>query len=227
MIVALIPARGGSKRLPRKNLLSFAGKPLIYYSIALAQRTPGLDRCVVSTEDDEVADVARSYGAEVIMRPVELAGDNTPTAAVARHVATALAEAGSPPSLVITLQPTSPLRPPAVIEQALALFEATRPDSVVAVASTAAKTGSIADGRYLPAYTPGIRAQDMPPRYRETGLVYASDARLVLERGDLFGERIVPLVSDPLFPAIDIDTALDFETAECLFTRHRHLFTYA
>jgi N-acylneuraminate cytidylyltransferase len=227
MIVALIPARGGSKRLPRKNLLSFAGKPLIYYSIALAQRTPGLDRCVVSTEDNEVADVARNYGAEVIMRPVELAGDDTPTAAVAQHVAIALADAGSLPSLVITLQPTSPLRPPAVIEQALALFEATRPDSVVAVASTAAKTGSIADGRYLPAYTPGTRAQDMPPRYRETGLVYASDARLVLERGDLFGERIVPLVSDPLFPAIDIDTALDFETAECLFTRHRDLFTYA
>lgn len=224
MIIALVPARGGSKRLPRKNVLPFAGKPLICHSIdaALAART--LAGCYVSTEDPEIAEVAGSAGAHVIPRPPELATDRATTAAVARHAVRHLDGMGLAPTAVVTLQPTNPLRPPWVIDRAVERFRVGDADAVVAVTRSHRKLGGLEDGCFVPEYLPGTRSQDMPARYFENGVVYVTDAALLRDHGDFFGRRMVPLELEPLYAMGDIDTALDFAIAEFLFQTYRSHF---
>ena len=223
MTVALIPARGGSKRLPRKNLCLFAGRPLLFYSIALAQAVKQIDRCVVSTEDREIADVARGYGAEVIDRPPALADDLTSTASVAAHALRTLELDSRTPDVLVLFQPNCPLRPKSLVVRALDLLDDTA-DSVVSVTPHHRKAGNIQNGLFVPDYRPGIRSQDMPTRYFENGLVYVTWARTVLEQGSLFGRRIRPVVTEPLYAMGDIDTALDLAVAEFLFETHRNHF---
>lgn len=227
MTVALIPARGGSKRLPRKNLRSFAGRPLIYYSIALAQALDRIDRCVVSTEDPEIAQVAHAYGAEVIERPPELADDLASTTSVAIHTLQMLGGGERRPEVMVLLQPNCPLRPRKLVVRALELLEEGRSDSVISVTEHHHKTGRIKDELFVPEYVPGTRSQDMPARYFENGLVYAAWTRGLMETGSLFGARVQPLVTDPLYALGDIDTALDFAVAEFLFEKYRNHFDWA
>src|SRR5437764_11026274 len=117
-MLALIPARGGSKGIPRKNLAPVAGKPLLVWTIEVARAAASVDRVVVSTDDAEIAETARSARAEVLERPVELAGDETPMAAVVRHAVEALA-----PEIVVLLQPTSPLRTARHVDEAVSLLD--------------------------------------------------------------------------------------------------------
>jgi CMP-N-acetylneuraminic acid synthetase len=224
MIVAFVPARGGSKRLPRKNVRTFAGKPLLYYAIALAHSIRSVERCVVSTDDAEIAEVARQYDAQVIVRPPELATDESRTADAAQHTLKVLRDTGVMPAALLTLQPNCPLRPRWLVERALEVFELNGVDSVVSVTPAAPKLGSIRNGRFVPAYPPGIRSQDLPPAFFENGLVYVSRADIVLAEADLFGSRIVPLITDPLYARGDIDTELDFQIAEFLFQKYSHEF---
>lgn len=226
VIVALIPARGGSKRLPRKNVRYFAGQPLLYYSIALAKALPQISRCVVSTEDKEIAKIAQMLGAEVIERPAELAGDSAPTASAAKHALGELIKEGCFPDALLTLQPNCPLRPLSLVKQAIDLFYAEKPDSVITVTKTIHKVGKMKGGFFVPEYRPGIRSQDIDPRYFENGLAYVTRVDLILEKEDLFGERIIPLVTDPLYAMGDIDTELDFQVAEFLFEKYRDHFDY-
>ena len=226
MIVAVIPARGGSKRLPRKNLKLFAGRPLLDYSIMLARSVPEIDRCIVSTEDDEIAAVALQCGAEVIERPTELASDFATTVSVVQHALRCLIEQGARPEVVVTLQPNCPLRPAGLVQSALQrIGEAT--DSVISVTESAHKLGQLQNGYFVPSYTVGMRSQDMAPKFYENGLVYVTQASLVLEQGDLFGPRILPVVIDPLYALGDIDTEFEFEIAEMLFHRYRDHFAWA
>jgi N-acylneuraminate cytidylyltransferase len=204
----------------------FGGRPLIAYSIALARSVSGIDRCLVSTDDPEIAAIARRWGAELIDRPAELATDTATTASVARHALERAAASGAAPRTLVTLQPTNPLRTVEMVEEGLALFLGRRPDSVVSVAPVTSKTGSVRNGFYLPDYVPGTRSQDLAERVHETGQLYVSDAALVLERGELFGTRMLALRTDPRFASADIDTAEDFELAESLYARYRHLFPY-
>lgn len=227
MVVALIPARGGSKRLPRKNLKLFAGRPLIYYSIALAQALTQIDRCIVSTEDKEIGAVAEELGAEVVDRPAELATDFASTASVAQHVLGQLTTVGHHADTLVTLQPNCPLRPLALVQDALDLFSANDVDSVISVTQSHQKVGEIKDQYFVPDYEPGIRSQDMGPKYFENGLVYVSRASMVLETGELFGRKMFPLITDPLYALGDIDTELDFQLAEFIFERYRDHFSYA
>ena len=227
MIVALIPARGGSKRLPRKNVRPFAGKPLLQYSIALAQAIDRIDRCVVSTEDSEIAEVARRCGAEVIERPLELADDRATTASAVIHALERMRTGGDMPEALVLLQPNCPLRPRALVVEALDLLAAGGCDSVVSVTSYHHKVGNINDGLFVPEYQPGTRSQEMPLRYFENGLVYAAWSRTVLEGGNLFGARVRPLITDPMYALGDIDTALDLEVAEFLFQKYRSHFDWA
>jgi N-acylneuraminate cytidylyltransferase len=221
MIVALIPARGASKRLPRKNVLPFGGEPLLCRSIAAA-RTARLDRCVVSTDDAEIAEIAVRHGAEVLQRPADLASDTATTESVVRHAIEALG-AGGRDDLLVTLQPTNPLRPPSLVSDALALMAEGGADSVVAVAKSHQKAGTVAGGWFVPGYPVGIRSQDLPETYFESGLVYVSRGAGVQAGEGLFGKRVRALVTDSLF-AQDIDTALDFEITEFLFLKHRERF---
>jgi len=226
MVVALIPARGGSKRLPRKNLRSFAGRPLILYSIALAQNINLIDRCIVSTEDEEIAAVARSLGAEVVKRPPALADDFATTASVARHVLEQISAEGKVPEALLTLQPNCPLRTVSLVQQALEFFFANTADSVITVTRNHRKLGEIQDRHFIPKYKPGIRSQDMAPTYFENGLAYVSRASLVLKEGKLFGRKILALEVDPLYALGDIDTELDFQVAEFVFEKYRDHFSY-
>jgi CMP-N-acetylneuraminic acid synthetase len=222
--IAFIPARGGSKRMPRKNLRMFAGHPLIAHSIAVGMSSPRIGRCVVSTDDDEIAAVAEAYGATVIERPQALSTDEAPTATAARHVVDSLIEAGVRPAVLVTLQPTCPLRPPYLVAEALDAFESRSADSVVSVTHSALKLGRVENGWFAPAYQIGIRSQDMSPAYFENGVIYVSRVDTLVAQGNLFGERVVALETDPLYAMADIDTELDFAIAEFLYFRHRDRF---
>lgn len=226
MVVALIPARGGSKRLPRKNVLPFAGRPLIYYSIALARRVKAIDRCVVSTDDREIAAVSRSLGAEIVDRPAGLAGDHVPTVAAVAHAIDTLEGMGGAIDAVVLLQPNCPLRPESLVDEALARFATLPADSVVSVTRHTHKTGVLRDGFFIPAYEPGTRSQDLPESYYENGLVYVTRPATVRRHQSVFGERIVPVVTDPLYAMGDIDTPLDLSVAEFLFRRYRDRFDW-
>ena len=179
----------------------------------------------MSTDDAEIAEIARASGAEVMMRPDELATDLSTSASVAQHVLRTLAddEAYEPPGVVL-LQPTCPLRPYALVRAALDAFKARAVDSVVSVTLSREKSGHITGGLFRPAYRPGTRSQDLPAAYFENGIVYVSRGRMVREKGELFGDRIHPLVTDPLYALGDIDTELDFEITEHLFRTHREHF---
>ncbi len=220
MIVAVIPARGGSKRLPGKNLRPLAGKPLIAYSIAVCRLVPSIGGCFVTTDDPEIAAVARAHGAEVIDRPSDLAADESPTATAVAHAARHIAALGHDLSAVVTLQPTNPLRPPALLSRAIDEFEARDCSSLVSVSPTAAKTGRIEDGWFVPDYVLGDRSQDVPPRYRENGMIYLTRSELLWNHGDLFGESVLPFVIDTPFDGIDIDVEGDFAVAEEVYLRY-------
>jgi CMP-N-acetylneuraminic acid synthetase len=226
MIVALIPARGGSKRLPRKNLRLFAGRPLISYSINFAKRVSRINKCFVSTEDEEIASVARSLGADVIDRPAELADDFASTFSVVKHALQQVGAGSAEPEALVLLQPNCPLRPKSMATEALDLFFANSADSVVSVSRNERKLGEIKDNCFVPQYQPGIRSQDLAHTYFENGLIYVTRPSVVRDGPDLFGKQVLPLITDPLYALGDIDTELDFQIAEFIFTRYRDHFDY-
>jgi CMP-N-acetylneuraminic acid synthetase len=209
MIAALIPARGGSKRIPRKNILPFAGRPLLAWSIAAAKAAPSFGEAWVSTDDDEIAAVAAAYGARVIRRPAELAQDNSATYDVVLHALHAIRASGLNVEAVATLQPTNPLRPVAIIEDAVAKFRARECDSLVAVSRRALKTGRIENGFFHPEYSFGQQTRMTEPRVYENGLLYITSAAC-LEVGSMCGSRILAYLTEAPFDVVDIDEPVDF-----------------
>lgn len=218
--VALIPARGGSKRLPRKNVRPFGGHPLLAYSIAAARDARAIDGCYVSTDDEEIAAAARAYGAEVIARPATLATDLATTASAVVHALDALGDARIRPEVVVVLQPTAPLRPQSLIGDAMALLAEGGSDSVISVSEHHHKVGTIEDDLFVPAYRPGTRSQDLPKQYFENGLVYAVWSETVRAEQSVFGRRIRPLIVHGVHALADVDTAFDFALAEWLLETH-------
>lgn len=132
-ILGVIPARGGSKGVPRKNIRPLAGKPLIHYTLESARKSRLLDRLVVSTDDAQIAEFTISMGTEVLMRPDALARDDTPMVQVIQHVLTSLVEDGYHPEIIVLLQPTAPLRRAEHIDQCLKMVSKTGVNSVVSV----------------------------------------------------------------------------------------------
>jgi CMP-N-acetylneuraminic acid synthetase len=219
MNIAVIPARGGSKRLPRKNVRQFAGRPLLWYSIAIARSVPEIDRCIVSTDDPEIAGLATEYGAEVLSRPDELSGDLVPVGPVVQHVLERLDDCAAADAVVL-LQPCCPLRSVALVRHAVEIYHRTRPHAVVSVSPSDLKAGVIDQGLFRPAYATGSRSQDLSPAYAENGAVYVAGAERVRTTGDLFGETMVPLITEPWMVLGDIDTEFDLALAEFLYERY-------
>ena len=231
-ILAVITARGGSTTLPRKNILPFCGKPLIAYTIkaASAARNAGapIDRILVSTDDAEIADVSRRFGAEVpFMRPPELARDDTPSLPVVEHaVAFAETERGLRYDWILLLQPTSPLRTGADIRAALDPIK--QPDTTAVVSVTSANASHpkklrLIEGGILRPFQGGgfqpSRRQDFDyDVYRTNGAIYLARRDVLMEEGSFYGSCPRPLVMPPE-RSIDIDTRLDFEMAEFLYRR--------
>ncbi|MDO4784606.1 MAG: acylneuraminate cytidylyltransferase family protein [Propionibacteriaceae bacterium] len=215
-IVAIIPARGGSKGIPRKNLKPIAGRPLIEWTIGQALAVPGL-RVVVSTEDAEIAATAAAAGAEVIERPAELAQDTTATEPVVEHAIAELTSRGERPDAVMLLQATSPVRLPGTLERAIGEFVSSGADSTVGVVAQAPflwHWGFPSRADYD--HTRRPRRQDLSApdfRYRETGSVYLTKTEIYEREHNRLGGRIgLFLMSD--IEGSDVDTLLDWELAE-------------
>ncbi len=226
-ILCVVPARGGSKGVPRKNLRVVGGKPLIVWTLerALATR-PAMD-VVVSTDDEEIAAVARAAGALVpFLRPADLARDTTPTEPVVRHAIAQARQADAAPDAVMLLQATSPVRLPGTLSRAVAQLEATGVDSLVGVVPQAPFiwTEGTADAGPTAAYdvTARPRRQDLTPatlRYRETGSLYLTRTWVYDELDNRIGGRVGLFVMDEL-EGIDVDTELDLEVADRTLSHH-------
>lgn len=212
--VMLIPARGGSKRFPGKNLYPLCGKPLLAHSILYSQRVLPDTEIYVSTDSEEIAAVAREYGAGVIERPAELSGDLCPTDLALQHAAVELLSAGKEFDYMILLQATNPLRPDGVMEEALQVIETGKYDSLFAVTPLVRKLGRLVDGKFVPwNFVFGQRSQDMEPLYFEDGLLYISHRDLILN-GRIRGDSLYSLIVDHPFGSLDIDTREDFDLVE-------------
>lgn len=218
-ILAVIPARGGSKGIPRKNLVPVAGRPLITWTISAALAAGADLHVMVSTDDEEIAEVSAAAGARVIERPDELAQDETPTEPVVLHALDAATSQGLSPRAVMLLQATSPVRLPGTLDRAVAQFEDTGVDSLVGVVPSTPFIWRVrADGLGQAAYDVANRPrrQDLTPktmRYRETGSIYLTDPLIYGREHNRLGGRIGVFVMDEV-EGIDIDTAGDLALAE-------------
>lgn len=225
--LAIITARGGSKGIPRKNIKECGGKPLIAYTIEAAL-TSRITATIVSTDDQEIASIAKEYDAEVpFMRPAELSQDKTPSLPVIQH---AVAEyekmTGVRYDYVLTLQPTSPLRTAADINTGLDLAAHHNPESVVSLVSlgdfSLGKLKKLDGNLVLPAFEneqEGQRRQDMDTIYRRNGAFYLT-RRDILDQDTLYGKETLGFVM-PAERSIDINEPIDFEFADFLL-RSRH-----
>ena len=226
-VLAIIPARGGSKGIPRKNIRQFSGTPLIAYSIAAGTQADLVTRVIVSTDDPEIADVARQFGAEVpFMRPKELAQDDTLDTPVFLHALKWLDEhEGYRPELVVQLRPTSPLRPVGLVDEAITkMRENPQADSlrgVVPASENPYKMWHITPNGLLRAILPlegldepfNAPRQQLPKAYWQTGHIDVIRPRVILEDGLMSGKNILPLLIDLQYTA-DIDTLDDWNRAE-------------
>jgi N-acylneuraminate cytidylyltransferase len=227
-ILALIPARGGSKSIPRKNIRLFSGHPLIAYSIAAGLAADLVTRVIVSTDDAEIAQVAREYGAETpFLRPAEFSRDDTPDLPVFQHALEWLyVQENYQPEIVVQLRPTSPLRRVWHIDHAVSrLLETPSADSIRAVCSpfqNPYKMWRIGEDGFMHPLVPtsfhepyNLPRQALPEVYWQTGYVDACWSDTILEGNSMTGERILPLVTDPS-EWIDIDSPDDWHRAERL-----------
>lgn len=226
MMLAIVPARGGSKRLPGKNILPFGGHPLIAWSIALARTLPDTI-CVVSTDDAAIAQVAAAYGAEIVMRPPEFARDDSPTLDAMIHAGETVRKSGRDFADVMLLQPTCPLRPRDLVLQALAEYRAQPCDSLVAVSQRPLKIGTVEDGWYRPNYEFGTQSRLTAPTWYENGWLYLTKADVMLERKSLTGERVRAFEVPRPFDDIDIDMPIDFAVGEQVLAATRDRLGYA
>ncbi len=222
--LAVIPARGGSKGIPRKNLVVLGGKPLIAWTIEAAKAARCVERIVVSTDDEEIAQVARHWGAEVpFMRPPALAADDTPGAAPIEHAVAWLAEHENyRPGWVACLQPTSPFRSSADIEEAGLRLEQTGADAVVSLVAPDKHPFWMkrlaADGRLMdlfPRDEVPSRRQDLPPVYALNGALYLIRCAVLLEQHTLFPANTVGYIM-PRERSLDIDSIWDLKLANWL-----------
>lgn len=223
--LGIIPARGGSKGVVRKNIRSVAGRPLIAYTIDAARDSHRLTRFVVSTEDAEIAEVARSLGCEVVDRPVELAADDTPMVPVARHaLETVERAAGVRFDYGVILQPTTPLRTGEDIDRALQILIETQADSVISVYRVfdhhPARMYRLENERLVP-YAPELPSrlrQELPPVYHRNGAIYAFRRALVEDEGTLIGPDTRPHIM-PAERSINIDNEMDLLLADLVLRR--------
>lgn len=212
--IAIIPARGGSKRLPNKNILSLGGIPLIAHSILYAQKNGDLIGDIyVSTDDDKIKEIALQYGVEVIDRPENLSGDLEPSVSALRHV---LESIEGDVENVILLQATNPLRPQNLLSEAFEVYQKGNYDSLFTVSRNHQKLGKIEDNKFCPFnYAIGQRSQDLEPLFFENGLLYITKASLILENS-IIVENAFPFELNHIFVNVDIDTQDDLEYAEYL-----------
>lgn len=221
--VAVIPARGGSKRIPGKNIKNFAGKPIISYSIEAAKASGIFDRIIVSTDSEDIADVARSAGAEVpFARPSELSDDNTPTAPVLEHVLKWLESEGCSVKYLCCIYPTAPFVRSEDLIKGYKLLIENNVSSVFSVTKfefTIFRGLKINDEGFVKMFWPEhelTRSQDLPQAYHDAGQFYWLDSEKFLKNKKLYAKDAKPIIL-PRVLVQDIDTLEDWETAEIMY----------
>jgi CMP-N,N'-diacetyllegionaminic acid synthase len=221
-VLVLIPARGGSKGIPGKNLRLLGGRTLIEYAAAAARDSGVVDRAVLTTDSEEIAAVGRRAGLDVpFLRPASLADDDTPMQPVVEHALAALADDGFVPDIVLLLQPTSPLRTPEHLRRAVTMLRETGADSVVSVVKLPHHLSPdyvmrIEAGELKPFLPEGARVtrrQDARRAYVRDGTVYAFWTRTLRDMGNIYGRRAVPLLVDAA-DSVTIDNPADWDAAE-------------
>ncbi len=211
--IAIIPARGGSKRLPGKNTKLLGEIPLLAHSILYAKQHNFIDAVYVSTDDVVIKEIALQYGAIVIDRPQALSGDLEPTVSALKHVLESIDEIIEN---VILLQATNPLRPQNLLQNAFAIFQEQQTNSLFTVSRSHHKLGKIINNRFIPYnYEVGQRSQDLEPLYYENGLLYISKSSVILNN-EIITKEAFPLEVNHPFANVDIDTQEDFDYAEYL-----------
>ncbi len=224
-VLGLVPARGGSKGVPRKNIRPLHGRPLLQYTAEAARAARRLERVVLSTEDEEIAQIGRSCGLEVpFLRPDELALDETPMLPVVVHALRWLEERGDVFDAVCLLQPTNPLRRPEDIDACIEVLEQKDADAVVTVLPVPAEYNPhwvyfqcedgcihLATGEAAPIG----RRQDLPPAYHREGSVYVVRRDVVLQQNSLYGRHLVGYEIDAR-RSVNVDSLADWARAEQL-----------
>ncbi len=226
--IAIIPARGASKRLPNKNSLLLGQIPLIAHSILYAQKNSIIiDEIYVSTNDETIKNVALHYGVKVIERPENLSGDLEPTVSALKHV---LESIDFEVENVVLLQATNPLRPENLLKEAFEIYQEQNCDSLFTVSRNHQKLGKINNNLFIPSnYEIGQRSQDLEPLYFENGLLYISKAKLIKpdeslkDSSKIISENAIPYEVNSIFASVDIDTQEDLDYAEYLIEKGSRL----
>lgn len=223
-VVALVPARAGSKGIPGKNTRLLAGRPLLAHAIAAGLAQPLIDRVILTTDCPEMADAGLKAGAEVpFLRPADLAADDTPMLAVLRHAVGFLESAGWTPGVVVLLQPTAPFRRQQDLAKALELILAdAQAESVVSVEEVPAHYSphmvmKVDGGRlvnFLPEGQRLTRRQDAPKAYTRNGQFYITRAATLMRKSSIYGEISLPFITG--HKAVNLDTLDDWAAAEAL-----------
>lgn len=204
MILGITPARGGSREIPRKNIRPLAGKPLLAWTLEAARESKRLDRYLVSTEDPEIAEIARQWGAETLDRPPELSTDEATTLSVLQHALSRI-----PAETVVLLQATSPIREPGLIDRCIERFLETDADSLA--------TGFLC--KYTEYGTDDLRRQEIPGFFYDDGNIYVIKGDLIL-RGDRYGRKREHFLLDQAHN-VEIDSEFDFWLAEQLILQRK------
>jgi CMP-N-acetylneuraminic acid synthetase len=222
-LIAVIPARGGSRVIPHKNIIPVAGKPLIAYTIEAAIEAKEFERVIVSTDDQKISALATEYGAETVKRPKEFAEDNSPTIDCVKHLISHLAKKENyfADSLAL-LQPTAPLRDSADIKNALKMFRDSGKKTTVSVSEPGKSpylSVKIENQEIEPLfgwkYHFNMRRQDLPKAFLVDGAIYITTIKNMLEHNNFFGKNPIGYVMTREH-GMDIDEKIDLEIVECL-----------
>lgn len=225
--LGIIPARGGSKRLPRKNILDLAGKPLIAWTIEASLKSRYINKTIVTSDDEEILAISEKYGANVTKRPQELASDTATTFDAIKHTI----ENVNDYDYIVLLQPTSPLRNEKHIDAAIELLEEKSADAVISVcemehsplwSNTLQEDNNMSN--FLSDEIKNKRNQDLPTYYRLNGAIYICNINRMLEEETLFlNNNIYAYVMDRN-SSVDIDEDIDFKLAEILFSEDCNVY---
>ena len=213
VIVSIIPARGGSQRIPKKNIKIIAGKPLLAYTIEASLNSKLIDRTYVSTDDNEIAEIARKSGAEIVMRPEKFSKNDSPTEPAMIHAIEWIEEQDREQiDYVVLLQPTSPLRGTDVIDSGIEMALEPDVDSVLSVCEIQNHylSGHFADGYYMCEYESRPFSQSMPRKYRENGAFYVTKRDLLLSSKNRISGNTKAIIMNEL-DSIDIDNEKDLK----------------
>lgn len=220
-VVAIIPARSGSKGVPRKNVRLLAGKPLIAHSILDAKEAKLIDKVYVSTDAPEIAEVSRKYGAEAIYRPDELATDTATSESALVHALSEIENTGVFPDLVVFLQCTSPIRTGADIDCAITQLKAENADSLLSVSPSHKFIWEEVNGIAKSVnydYRHRQRRQDMKPQYVENGSIYIFKPWVLKNLGNRLGGKIAMFLMNQV-ASWEIDSITDFKTVDLLLSK--------